>query len=153
MSLPLEYTMAGYEQVIVDIKDYVYRYKITRPEAWQSAQIALLDALGCAIETVHKSTDCSKMFGPWALGTVVPSGFRLPGTSHILDPVKGAFDLGTAIRYLDHNDAIAGADWGHPSGKPRTAKIAPAKPSRQSRSDFVRGRLAVSLSTNKERRA
>ena len=47
--------------------------------------------------------------------TVVPSGFRLPGTDHQLDPMKGAFDLGTMIRYLDHNDAYPGAEWGHPS--------------------------------------
>lgn len=31
--------------------------------------------------------------------------------------MKGAFDLGAMIRYLNHNDALAGADWGHPSGK------------------------------------
>ncbi|KAL9579861.1 MAG: hypothetical protein Q9212_004846 [Teloschistes hypoglaucus] len=42
-------------------------------------------------------------------------GFRLPGTPFELDPVKGAFDMGTLIRYLDHNDALTGAEWGHPS--------------------------------------
>ena len=55
------------------------------------------------------------MLGPVVAGTTVPNGFRLPGTSHQLDPVKGAFDLGTLIRYLDHNDAFPGAEWGHPS--------------------------------------
>jgi len=32
-----------------------------------------------------------------------------------MDPVKGAFDFGSLIRYLDHNDAYPGAEWGHPS--------------------------------------
>ncbi|KAL9105957.1 MAG: hypothetical protein Q9227_008950 [Pyrenula ochraceoflavens] len=104
-----------YDQIIIDIKDYVFHYNIVSPKAWKNARVALLDAIGCAIETVSKSEDCRRMFGPIVPGSVVPNGFRLPGTSHVLDPLKGSFDLGTAIRYLDHNDAIAGADWGHPS--------------------------------------
>jgi 2-methylcitrate dehydratase len=32
-----------------------------------------------------------------------------------LDLIKGVFDLGTLIRYLYHNDAYPGAEWGHPS--------------------------------------
>lgn len=46
----------------------------------------------------------------------MPDGFRVPGTGFQVDPVKGAFDLGVLIRYLDHNDALGGAEWGHPSG-------------------------------------
>lgn len=46
---------------------------------------------------------------------MLADGFRLPGTKYQLDIVKGAFDLGTMIRYLDHNDAFPGAEWGHPS--------------------------------------
>jgi 2-methylcitrate dehydratase len=103
--------------VIVDIAKYVFRYKIQSQKAWQNARTALLDAMGCAIETVSKSTDCRKIFGPVVAGTVVTDGFRLPGTLHQLDPLKGAFDMGTAVRFLDHNDCLAGADWGHPSGK------------------------------------
>lgn len=106
-----------YDQVIVDIKDYIFHYKIESPKAWSYARIAILDALGCAIESVSKSADCRSFLGPVVPGTNVPDGFRLPGTSYRLDPLKGAFDFGTMIRYLDHNDALAGADWGHPSGK------------------------------------
>ena len=106
-----------YDQVIVDIKDYVFHYKIESQKAWSYARTAILDALGCAIESVSKSADCRSFLGPVVPGTNVPDGFRLPGTSYQLDPLKGAFDFGTMIRYLDHNDALAGADWGHPSGK------------------------------------
>ncbi|KAH9890824.1 putative 2-methylcitrate dehydratase [Xylariomycetidae sp. FL2044] len=107
-----------YDTVIVDIAAYVYHYPLspsTHPKAYQYARVALLDALGRAIETVHKSAQCRAMFGPVVPGTVTPNGFRLPGTSYQIDPLKGAFDLATAIRFLDHNDANAGADWGHPS--------------------------------------
>lgn len=108
--------LPDYDQVIVDIVDYVFDYEIKRDEAWASARIAILDAIGCAIETAAKSTDMNRLIGPFVPGSTVPDGFRLPGTSYRLDPVKGAFDLGAMIRYLDHNDALAGADWGHPSG-------------------------------------
>ena len=60
------------------------------------------------------------MIGPgWAGADVAPNGFKLPGTGYQLDPLKGAFDMGSMIRYLDHNDAFPGAEWGHPSGKQR----------------------------------
>lgn len=72
--------------------------------------------MGCAIETASKSDECRKLLGPAVPDTIVPDGFRVPGTKLQMDPVKGAFDMGALIRYLDHNDALGGAEWGHPSG-------------------------------------
>ena len=106
-----------YDQVLVDIASYVFHYEVTSPQAWGRAKIALFDALGCAFETLNKSREVRDIIGPVAEGTTVPNGFKLPGTSLQLDPVKGAFDLGSLIRYLDHSDAFPGAEWGHPSGK------------------------------------
>lgn len=114
--MPTIQTENGWDQVLVDIKDYVFHYKVESTNAWQTSRTALLDALACAIESIHTSAECRSMLGPIVPGTIVPDGFRLPGTSYQLDPLKGAFDFGTAIRYLDHNDALGGADWGHPSG-------------------------------------
>ena len=105
----------AYDQVLIDITTYVFHYKIDNLLAKDRARVALLDALGCAIETLHTSPECTDIIGPFVPGTIVPHGFRLPGTGHELDPLKGAFDLGTMIRYLDHNDAFGGAEWGHPS--------------------------------------
>lgn len=106
-----------YDQVLVDIVDYVFHYEVTSPRAWERAKVALFDALGCAFETLTESGEARDLIGPVVEGTIVPNGFRLPGTSLQLDPVKGAFDLGSLIRYLDHSDAFPGAEWGHPSGK------------------------------------
>ena len=106
----------AYDQVMVDIKNYVFHYKDISSQTRACAQMAVLDALGCAIETVVKSAQCRSFIGPIVPHTTIPNGFRLPGTPYTLDPMKGAFDLGALIRYLDHNDALAGADWGHPSG-------------------------------------
>lgn len=106
-----------YDQLIVDIADYIHAPLDISEKTWINARNALLDSIGCAIETMHQSTECRQMIGPVVSGTKVPNGFRLPGTSFELDPVKGAFDLGSLIRYLDRNDAYPGREWGHPSGK------------------------------------
>ncbi|KAE8353810.1 hypothetical protein BDV28DRAFT_99995 [Aspergillus coremiiformis] len=105
----------GYDPIIRDIVEYVYHGQITSKNAYDRARVTLLDALGCAIETLHLSPDCRALVGPVVPGTVVPGGVRIPGTGCVVDPLKGAFDLGALIRYLDHNDAYAGAEWGHPS--------------------------------------
>lgn len=109
-------TEQEYDRFLIDIVHYVYHVQIDSPKAWQRARIALLDSLGCVMESLATSPECAKLIGPVVSGTVVPGGSRIPGTSYVVDPVKGAFDIGTLIRYLDHNDAYPGAEWGHPSG-------------------------------------
>ncbi|KAE8363295.1 hypothetical protein BDV27DRAFT_158915 [Aspergillus caelatus] len=104
-----------YDPPIQFLKTYLYNNTITNPTAYTSARTALLDALGCAIETASKSPEAQKLLGPRVPDTIVPNGFRVPGTIYQLDPVKGAFDLGVLIRYMDHNDALGGREWGHPS--------------------------------------
>jgi 2-methylcitrate dehydratase PrpD len=69
------------------------------------------------IGDTEQESEARAIIGPVVPGTVVPNGFRLPGTSYQMDPLKGSFDLGSLIRYLDHNDAFPGAEWGHPSGE------------------------------------
>ncbi|OCH85954.1 2-methylcitrate dehydratase [Obba rivulosa] len=101
-----------FDAVIQAITDYVFDYEVTSEKAWTRARIAVLDSLGCAIESLPS---CASFIGPVVKGTVVPNGFPLPGTSYVLDPVKAAFDYGALIRYLDHSDAYPGAEWGHPS--------------------------------------
>ena len=110
-------TRHSYDQVLVDVITYVYHYQIDSSRAWSCAKVALLDAIGCALETLDESAEACAMIGPIVVGTTVPNGFRLPGTPYQMDPLKGAFDLGSLIRYLDHNDAFPGAEWGHPSGQ------------------------------------
>lgn len=108
---PLEY-----DQLIIDIADYIHAPLSINEKTWINARNALLDSIGCAIETLHQSSECCQMIGPVVPGTRVPNGFRLPGTGFELDHVKGAFDFGSLIRYLDRNDAYPGKEWGHPSG-------------------------------------
>ena len=111
----------SYDEIITTIVDYAYDFDIQSPVAWIRAKATLLDALGAAFESIHTSAECVQLIGPTFPGTaVVPTGFRLPGTVYQLDALKGAFDMGAMIRYLDHNDAFPGAEWGHPSGRSRS---------------------------------
>jgi 2-methylcitrate dehydratase len=102
------------DRVLADIADYVLRYKIKSPLAYQTARHCLLDALGCGLEALHYPA-CTKLLGPIAPGVTVARGARVPGTSHVLDPVQAAFNIGTMIRWLDFNDTFLAAEWGHPS--------------------------------------
>jgi 2-methylcitrate dehydratase len=96
------------------IADYVADYVIDSREAFDTAGYVLLDALGCAFLAL-RFPECTRLLGPIVPGTVVPQGVRVPGTAFCLDPVKGAFDIGTLIRWLDYNDTWLAAEWGHPS--------------------------------------
>ncbi|RDA96312.1 hypothetical protein CP533_1590 [Ophiocordyceps camponoti-saundersi (nom. inval.)] len=99
---------------IQDIADYVANKKIDSELAFSTARSILLDTLGCGLEGLRFS-ECSKLLGPIVPGTVVPNGTRVPGTPYVLDPVNGAFNIGTMIRWLDFNDCWLAAEWGHPS--------------------------------------
>ena len=48
-------------------------------------------------------------------GMYKPTGTKVPGTNYQLDPIRGAFNIGTIIRWLDYNDCFLAAEWGHPS--------------------------------------
>jgi 2-methylcitrate dehydratase len=103
-----------YDQVIVDIVDYVFSYKIHSDLAYRTARLCLIDTLGCGLEALEYPA-CTKLLGPIVPGTLVPNGARVPGTSFQLDPVQAAFNLGAMIRWLDFNDTWLAAEWGHPS--------------------------------------
>ena len=49
------------------------------------------------------------------VNTEVIIGTKVPGTNFQVDPVRGAFNIGTQIRWLDFNDCWLAAEWGHPS--------------------------------------
>lgn len=102
------------DQEMQNIADYVGFYEINSNEAYDTAAYSLMDALGCALLAL-RFPECARMLGPCVPGMIVPNGTRIPGTSYILDPVKGALDIGAMIRWLDYNDTWLAAEWGHPS--------------------------------------
>ena len=114
MSLPVPSSRADWDDVLVDIVDYVRDFQPTSALAWRSARLVLIDALGCALEALEHPA-CTKLLGPVVPGATLDNGARVPGTGFQLDPVKAAFDIGAAIRWLDFNDTWLAAEWGHPS--------------------------------------
>jgi 2-methylcitrate dehydratase len=102
------------DQVLQQIADYVDRYEIDSTLAYETARLCLIDSLGCGFEALSYPA-CTKLLGPIVPGTIVPNGAKVPGTSHVLDPVSAAFNLGVLIRWLDYNDAFYGATVIHPS--------------------------------------
>jgi 2-methylcitrate dehydratase len=102
------------DQVLVDIADYVSKYAIKSPEAYDTARLCLMDTLGCGLEALEYPA-CTKLLGPIVPGTSTPNGAKVPGTQFQLDPVQAAFNIGAMIRWLDFNDTWLAAEWGHPS--------------------------------------
>lgn len=102
------------DPLLVQIADYAAAPDAFSANAYSTAHNCLLDAIACALEAVAQP-DCMKLLGPYVPGTVVPGGSRVLGTDFRLDPVKAAFDNGTAIRWLDYNDSWFALEAGHPS--------------------------------------
>jgi 2-methylcitrate dehydratase len=103
-----------FDQEMLDIIDYVYDYEVTSELAYRTAWSCLLDTIGCGLEALEYPA-CTKLLGPLVPGTTVECGARVPGTHFELDVVQAAFNIGTAIRWLDFNDTWLAAEWGHPS--------------------------------------
>lgn len=103
-----------YDKEIVAIANYVVKKTITSKEAYKTAQLCLMDSLGCAMLALNYP-NCTKLLGPIVPGATLIDGARVPGTKFILDPVQAAFNIGTMIRWLDFNDTWLAAEWGHPS--------------------------------------
>lgn len=102
------------DRLLVEIADYALGSHRFGHDAYATARLCLLDSLGCALLALDHPA-CTKLLGPLVPGVTVAHGCRVPGTTHELDPVKGAFDVGTLIRWLDFNDTWLAAEWGHPS--------------------------------------
>ena len=114
MSVHVASERPPYDQVLVDIADYVCGYTIESDLAYTTARNCLIDTLGCGLEALEYPA-CTKLLGPVVAGTIVPNGAKVPGTAFQLDPVQAAFNLGAMIRWLDFNDTWLAAEWGHPS--------------------------------------
>jgi len=89
--------------LLVEIADFVSNPSLLSEEAYATARLTFMDALGCAMAALAYPA-CTKLLGPVVPGTVVPNGAKVLGTSYQLDPVLAAFDLSAMIRWLDYND-------------------------------------------------
>ena len=103
-----------YDGVITDLADYILSTPIKSAEAYDTARLCLMDALGCGILALQ-FPECKKLLGPVVPGAFYHEGVPIPGTNYRLDPIQAAFNIGTMVRWLDFNDTWLAAEWGHPS--------------------------------------
>lgn len=104
------------DALLQQIADYVLATdQVTGREALETARLCLMDTLGCGLLALHYPA-CVKLLGPVVPGATLPGrGARVPGTSHELEPIQAAFNIGAMVRWLDFNDTWLAAEWGHPS--------------------------------------
>jgi len=102
------------DAVLANIGDYALGYEINSEIAYETAYYCLMDTLACGFQAL-KYPACTRLLGPVVPGATLARGARVPGTSHELDPINAAFNIGAMIRWLDFNDTWLAAEWGHPS--------------------------------------
>ena len=102
------------DQALVAIADYVCTTEIESAEAYETARHCLVDTLGCGMMALAYPA-CTKLLGPTVPGADMKGGARVPGTTHELEPIQAAFNIGAMVRWLDFNDTWLAAEWGHPS--------------------------------------
>src|SRR5690606_23622692 len=93
---------------------YVADYTVDSRAALDTARYMLLDSLACAALAMDHA-ECVRHLGPLVPGADLKGGARVPFTTHELDPVQAAYNIGVQIRWLDFNDTWLAAEWGHPS--------------------------------------
>src|ERR1043165_8520338 len=94
---PASNVRAKPDKVLVDIANYVLKYKIKNGAALGRARMCLTDTIAGALDALD-FPECTKLLGPVVPGTVVPNGARIPGTRYEVDPVTAAFGFGAMIR-------------------------------------------------------
>lgn len=102
------------DTLLKNIASYIHKTPITSPVAFETARLCFLDTLGCGLAAL-KYEQARKIIRPVVPGMIVPNGTKIIGTDLELDPIRGAFAVGTLIRWLDFNDCWLAAEWGHPS--------------------------------------
>ena len=103
-----------WDQVLLDIADYVCDFSSDSELAFETAHYCLMDTIACGFLALDYPA-CTRMLGPVVPGASFPGGARVPGTSYELEPVMAAFNIGAMNRWLDFNDTWLAAEWGHPS--------------------------------------
>ncbi len=104
------------DSLLVQIADYVLDPgRASGAAALETARLCLMDTLGCCFLALGYPA-CTRLLGPVVPGATLPGrGARVPGTTHELEPVHAAFNIGAMVRWLDFNDTWLAAEWGHPS--------------------------------------
>ncbi len=104
-----------YDDLIAEIAAYAcLKNEIGTEDAYATARLALMDSVGCALLALGFPA-CSDFITSDDASSNIPGGVPIPGTAHTKTASQAAFDITTAIRWLDFNDTWLANEWGHPS--------------------------------------
>ena len=104
-----------YDDLIAEIAAYACRKgEIGTDDAYDTARLALMDSVGCALLALGFPA-CRDFITTDDASSNIPNGVPIPGTAHTKTASQAAFDITTAIRWLDFNDTWLANEWGHPS--------------------------------------
>ena len=104
-----------YDDVIAEIAEYACRQgEIGTDEAFRTARLALMDSIGCAFLALGFPA-CRDFITTEDAVDNSSGGTPIPGTYQFKSASQAAFDITTAIRWLDFNDTWLAKEWGHPS--------------------------------------
>ena len=104
-----------YDDVIAEIAEYACRQgEVGTDEAFRTARLALMDSIGCAFLALGFPA-CRDFITAEDAVDNSSGGTPIPGTYHFKSAPQAAFDITTAIRWLDFNDTWLAKEWGHPS--------------------------------------
>jgi 2-methylcitrate dehydratase len=101
-----------YDPILEKIADYACARPDWSAATLRTASLCLTDSVGCAAGALD-DPQCARLLGPWFPGYGCNEGVPVPGTAHLLEPVKAAFDIGVTVRWLDFSDTTFVG--GHPS--------------------------------------
>ena len=104
-----------YDDVIAEIAEYACRPgEVGSEEAFDTARLALMDSVGCAFLAMGFPA-CLRFLGLRDPITVRAGLVPIFGTEYLEPATIAAFDMSSAIRWLDFNDTWLANEWGHPS--------------------------------------
>ena len=104
-----------YDDLIAEIAAYACQEnEIGTEDAYDTARLALMDSVGCALLALGFPA-CSDFITSDDASSNIPGGVPIPGTAYAKTASQAAFDITTAIRWLDFNDTWLANEWGHPS--------------------------------------
>ena len=104
-----------YDDVIAEIATYACRQgEVGSEEAYRTARLALMDSIGCAILALGFPT-CRDFLASGETTAAGLGGVPVPGSSYSKSAPSAAFDITSAVRWLDFNDTWLANEWGHPS--------------------------------------
>ena len=103
------------DDLLARIAEYVCDAAPHRDEAYATARLCLDGQSRLRAAGPELSRSVPSSWGRSSPARCCPAAPAFRAPPYELDPVQAAFCLGAMVRWLDYNDTLLAAEWGHPS--------------------------------------